>query len=119
LHAFFVKRTSAYQIFMLAAGILVAAGIVLSQVLFHETQPVAKKEKAATEQTENESTAALQVAPTLANHSVSVQLDSSVDAMVEQVLAEEDEVAFLPRVAEVCLPYFKTLLRTLIAPNAP
>lgn len=104
---------------MLTVGILVAAGIVLSQVMFHQTESVAKKLKAATEQTDSDSEPALQVAPTLANHSVSLELNTSVDAAVEQVLEEEDQVAFLPALADVCLPYFKTLLRTLIAPNAP
>lgn len=104
---------------MLVAGILVAVGIVLSQVLFHQAEPVAHKAKATSEQTDANTQETLQVAPTLANPSVSLELNTSVDAAVEQVLEEEDQVAFLPAVAEVCLPYLKTLLRTLIAPNAP
>jgi hypothetical protein len=114
-----VKKYNPYRVVMLVAGVLVALGIVLSQVLFHQAQPVAKKEKSTTEQNEKNPTETVQVAPTLANHSATVQLDTSVDAIVEQVLEEEDQVAFLPTVAEVTLPYLRTLLRTLIAPNAP
>jgi hypothetical protein len=114
-----VKNQSSYRFLMLIAGILVASGILLSQVLFHQAEVVDNDAKAASEQSTSQPGATVQDAPTLANHSVSVELGSSVDAVVEQVFEEPQVEAYFQAVADVSLDFFKTLLRTLIAANAP
>jgi flagellar basal body-associated protein FliL len=110
------KHTS--RVLILVAGILIAAGIVLSQVLFIESNPRSGEEKAQTEQQEQPGES-LHAAPTLSNHPVSVQIDQSVEASVEKVLEDEQRGPLAKALADIILPYFKTLLRTLIAPNAP
>jgi len=115
-----MKNPNTFRGFVLAVGILIAAGIVLSQVFFHDAVKLTGVEKEKTEQTTPESSATLQASPTLATHSVSVELNQSVDASVQQVLPKEPQQRPLAEVVcDFILPYFKTLLRTLIASNAP
>jgi hypothetical protein len=113
-----MHNPSRYRFFMLLTGVLVAGGIILSQVLFHQADPAGEKQKAAQEQSSPEDET-IQVAPTLVNQTASLELDSSVDAVVEQVLEEKSVDTFLAAVKDGCFNFFKTLLRTLIAPNAP
>lgn len=114
-----MKNKNTFRVLVIAAGILIAAGIVLSQVLFVAATPAPGKENTTQEQTDPGSGTAVQVAPTLSNHSVSVELNQSVEASVEKVLDDEAPRPLIKLVSDIILPYFQTLLRTLIAPNAP
>jgi hypothetical protein len=116
-----MKSTAFSRFFMLSAGIVAAMVMLLSASLYQskaEANAEINKSKPATEQSSgdfsivNAPTDALPVSGT-------VQVESKALPLLETLLPVEkvQESIYLP--LQISVRYFKTLLNTVISPNAP
>jgi hypothetical protein len=112
-----VREKSIYRGFLIAAGLLAAMVIILSNAYSFK---VDSDKKATTEQTDDTSKT-LNATPSDAVPQGSVvRVDEQVPVSVLEILGEPERIQnFIPRNEAILNNLFKVLFRVVIAPNAP
>src|SRR6187402_2163089 len=112
-----MKSTAFSRFFMLTAGVITSLAMMLS-VSLYQSKEEASKNKAATEQSSTDYS--FVNAPTDAlPGSGAIQVEVKTLPLLETFLPIEkvQESVYLP--VSIPVKYFKTLLKTVISPNAP
>lgn len=112
-----MRKKSIYRGFLIAAGLLAAIVIILSQAYSFR---VDSDKKPATEQTD-ETSKTISAAPTDAVPQASVvRVDEQIPVSVLEILGESESTQkFIPRTEAILSNLFKVLFQVVIAPNAP
>lgn len=113
-----MRKRSIYRGFLIAAGLLAAAVIILSHSY---SLRVEADKKVATERSENSDSKTISAVPADAVTQGSlVRVDEQVPVSVLEILGEPQQIKnFIPRSEAILSNLFKLLFQVIIAPNAP
>jgi hypothetical protein len=105
-----------FRFFMLAAGLLAVAVILISSSMSVEAQT----KKAKAEQNQEEAAQTFVSAPTEAIPGSAVKMEDATPSLLEVLIPSSEEKPIQPSpVAKELVHYFKILFRAFISPNAP
>jgi hypothetical protein len=114
-----VRKRSIYRGFLIAAGLLAALVIILSQSFSVQAEHVAKP---ATEQTDTSKAqdAVIKAPAEAMPQSTVVRVNEQVPVSIIEILAEPQQVQrYIPQCDRIVNSFIKTIFRVIIAPNAP
>jgi hypothetical protein len=104
--------------FLMIAGILSVAVIVLTQSFYQPTESLQKKIK--TEQADQNSKEVFVQAPAdMVPHSNTVVANENPPSIAEKINGAAEPKKTTVVAKKILVPFFKTLFRVFIAPNAP
>ncbi|MCX8490282.1 MAG: hypothetical protein ORN54_04365 [Cyclobacteriaceae bacterium] len=106
--------------FLMIAGIMSVAVIVLSQVFYQPIEPLQKKivtEQSADDQPSDDTT--ISAPSDIVSHGNAIAFNQSPPAVNEKLAETEIRKQSLTVIRKAFVSFFKTLFRVIISPNAP